>query len=256
MNHALKSSPASLEKSFINWLLEVTSIPTAAGKEQYVIAWVRRWVAARKNIQIRADKAGNLFITQKPAASHADKAPLFITAHLDHPAFVVCSIDAKEREVEMEFRGGVNDPYFKNARLEFFGGPKGTLLATGKITELDSSAKPFKRVRVKVTGGASRIHVGDIARWALGPNLRKSVIRNGLLHAPACDDLAAVAAALSALEKIRNFKNMQHVGVLLTRAEEIGFIGTLAACTQRSVPRNARLICLENSRSFPESPIG
>jgi len=44
--------------------------------------------------------------------------------------------------------------------------------------------------------------------------------------------------------------------VLLTRAEEIGFVGTLAACRDRSVPRDARLICLENSRSFAESPIG
>jgi endoglucanase len=48
----------------------------------------------------------------------------------------------------------------------------------------------------------------------------------------------------------------EHVGVLLTRAEEVGFIGAIAACEQRSVPKSARLLCLENSRSFPESPIG
>jgi hypothetical protein len=44
--------------------------------------------------------------------------------------------------------------------------------------------------------------------------------------------------------------------VLLTRAEEIGFVGAIAAARDGSIPRDARLICLENSRSFAESPIG
>jgi endoglucanase len=77
-----------------------------------------------------------------------------------------------------------------------------------------------------------------------------------MLHCPACDDLAALAAALAALDVLRKRKGCGHVGVLLTVAEEVGFIGAIAACKQKSVPRGTRLICLENSRSFPESPIG
>jgi endoglucanase len=40
-------------------------------------------------------------------------------------------------------------------------------------------------------------------------------------------------------------------------AEEVGFIGTIHAARTGFVPRDARLLCLENSRSFPhDSPIG
>jgi endoglucanase len=47
------------------------------------------------------------------------------------------------------------------------------------------------------------------------------------------------------------------VGLLFTRAEEVGFVGAIAACKHKTVPKSARLICLENSRSFPtDSPIG
>jgi endoglucanase len=46
------------------------------------------------------------------------------------------------------------------------------------------------------------------------------------------------------------------IRLLLTRAEEGGFIGAIAACKIGTIPPRARLIALENSRSFAESPIG
>jgi hypothetical protein len=46
------------------------------------------------------------------------------------------------------------------------------------------------------------------------------------------------------------------VRVLLTRAEEVGFIGAIAACKSGIIPKLSRLVTLENSRSFAESPIG
>ena len=58
------------------------------------------------------------------------------------------------------------------------------------------------------------------------------------------------------LDLTKNRKTAAGVGALFTRAEEVGFIGTLAACADASVPAGTRLLCLENSRSFPESPIG
>ena len=78
----------------------------------------------------------------------------------------------------------------------------------------------------------------------------------GRLYAPACDDLAGVAAALSALDVLRRGSVGPPAGVLLTRAEEVGFLGAIAACKLGTIPTGARLVCLENSRSFSESPIG
>jgi endoglucanase len=123
----------------------------------------------------------------------------------------------------------------------------------GTIQSLNPKAKPFKRVIVKLKKGVAGILLkDDIARWKFNP----PIIKNGLLHAPACDDLAGVAAALCALDKIKRLPALGHVGVLLTRAEEIGFVGAIAAAKNKSVPKTSRLLCLETSRSFPESPIG
>jgi endoglucanase len=151
----------------------------------------------------------------------------------------------------MEFRGGVNDAYFVGAKVEVFDNTDNSYIGT--IQSLNPKAKPFKRVIVKLKKGVAGILLkDDIARWKFNP----PIVKNGLLHAPACDDLAGVAAALCALDKIKRLPALGHVGVLLTRAEEIGFVGAIAAAKNKSVPKSSRLLCLETSRSFPESPIG
>lgn len=239
------------------WLKQLTSIPTAAGREQRVIAWVETWVKARKNLILKRDQSGNLIITPREGkASRNRKRGVWFTAHLDHPAFVVTnSPDFRGREIELEFRGGVHDPYFHGASIDIIDSKDRAHRA--KIIELDSSAKPFKRIVARLTKKSSTIAVGDIGRWAIATGPR-AVVRKGLLHAPACDDLAAVAAALAALETIMAKKGgaAGGVGVLLTRAEEIGFVGAIAACKNKAIPKGTRLLCLENSRSFAESPIG
>ncbi|HRQ76392.1 MAG TPA: hypothetical protein PK098_10790 [Phycisphaerales bacterium] len=234
------------------WLLEITGIPTAAGREQRVVQWVQRWVEARKNLTLKHDPVGNLIISVRSTA-RSERKPLYITAHLDHPAFVVRRlIDANT--VELEFRGGVHDPYFKRAAIDIIDSQEAPHRAV--IKQLDANAKPFKRVQARLNSPATGIRVGDIARWAFSGRGGRPVIDKGILHAPACDDLAAVAAALSTLDVLRRRRGLEHVAVLLTVAEEVGFIGAIGACRAKSIPKSARLICLENSRSYAESPIG
>ena len=240
---------ASDRRTHEKWLLEITGIPTAAGCEQRVIAWVERWLESRPHLQLRCDKAGNLLINVRRKGRGK---PIFITAHLDHPAFVVTGVrDAQS--IELEFRGGVHDPYFEKAAIEIIDQHDRVHQAT--IQKLDASAKPFKRVTAKLQRKTDSIRPGDIGRWSFGAKTKPRIVK-GVLHAPACDDLAGVAAALAALDVLSKSPGAAHVGVLLTRCEEVGFIGAIAACKLRSVPISSRLICLENSRSFPESPIG
>lgn len=227
--------------------MELTAIPTAAGQEGRVIAWVERWVEKQSGIRLIHDKFGNLLLHQVRKTS---KKPIYITAHLDHPAFVVQK-QIDEYRLEMEFRGGVHNAYFVGAKIEVFDNEENSYIGT--IESLNSKAKPFKRVVVKLRKGVAGILIrDDIARWKFPP----PIVKNGLLHAPACDDLAGVAAAISALDKIKALPRLGHVGVLLTRAEEIGFVGAIAAAKNRSIPKASKLLCLETSRSFPESPIG
>ena len=245
-------------KKHLQWLCELTAIPTAAGKEDRVIAWVRAWAKKRTNLKLSADKAGNLILRPRAKSKNRGVHPVYITAHLDHPAFVVRCINSRRNKnsgtVELEFRGGVQNPYFDKAKIIIFDQDDKPHRAT--IFRLDSKAKPFKIAHARLNKKTEAIRPGDVGRWAFSGKGATPTIDKGILHTPACDDLAAVAVALATLDVLHRRKSMEHVGVLLTRAEEIGFIGAIAACKARSVPRSSRLICLENSRSYPESPIG
>ena len=234
-------------KRHLKWLMELTAIPTAAGQEWRVISWIEKWVSTQRRVVLKHDRFGNLLLKQKRTTT---KKPIYITAHLDHPAFVVRK-QVDEQHIEMEFRGGVHDAYFVGATVEVFDNDNNGY--RGTIQSLEPKATPFKRVIVRLQKSvAGFLLEGDVGRWKFGP----PVVKRGLLHAPACDDLAGVAAAIAALNKLTAMRGMGHVGVLLTRAEEIGFVGAIAAAKNRTVPKKARLLCLETSRSFPESPIG
>ena len=249
------------------FLLEVTSLPTAAGREERVIAHIEAWVAERRDrLVLSRDRVGNLTIARHNFLESCAKGikPLLITAHLDHPAFVVTGLrvvgkgKAAGVELDLEFRGGVNDPYFVGAALEVFD-RAGCNSCEARIISLDAktdpATKPFKTVvaRLARPADAAIVVTGSIARW----KFPKAEVKDGLAHTHACDDLAALAAALVAFDSISRDASCAHVALLFTRSEEIGFIGAIGAAREGTVPKGARLLCLENSRSFPsDSPIG
>jgi endoglucanase len=100
------------------------------------------------------------------------------------------------------------------------------------------------------------VKAGDILMWDVGP----ARIRGDRLYAPAIDDLGGVAAAMAAFDAILRAgsggRSGPDVRLLLTRAEEIGFVGCIAACKSGQIPRGSRILALETSRSYAESPIG
>ena len=198
-------------------LLELTALPTAAGKEHLMQAYLDRWLARRsRSLKWRRDGVGNLLIRRREPGR---TPPLLITAHLDHPAFVVRAVEG--REAELEFRGGVHDAYFPGTRIEVFAGDGTRRVA--RITEVDAKATPFKKVRARLAVDGDGITAGDIGRWLL-PG---ASISRGRLRTNACDDLAAVAAALEAFDAIRRKRGCEHVGLLFTVAEEVGFLGAI-----------------------------
>jgi putative aminopeptidase FrvX len=239
------------------YLLELTGLPTAAGCEQRVVAWVERWARRRRSVDLSRDRYGNLLLKRAGARS---RRPIIFTAHMDHPAFVVKQ-QVGPREVLTEFRGGVEDRYFVGSRVRLH--LTGADPCKGRVTRLDTAHR--RGAGNPGAGGDKRAWIelarpvvakgGDVLTWDL-PAPR--VVR-GRLRAPACDDLAGVAAAIAAFEvllKVKPGRAGADVRVLLTRAEEVGFIGAIAACRSGIIPRAARLIALETSKSFADSPIG
>ncbi|MCX5793528.1 MAG: hypothetical protein NTY45_15110 [Elusimicrobia bacterium] len=243
----------SLKSENLKLLLELTSLPVAAGREDAVLARLAEWTAARARLELRRDRCGNVIIARRDfRKACAKKRPLFITAHLDHPAFVVRSV--KGAWAELEFRGGVLDPYFRGAAIEIFE-PSLAKSFTARIKTLDAKAKPFKTVKAALAGRppAGLIGPGCIGRW----KFPGAALSGGLVRAHACDDLAGAAAALAAFDAVSRDARLANTALLFTRAEEIGFVGAIGAARGGTVPRGARLLCLECSRSFPhDSPIG
>ncbi len=247
---AAKGLSARLRARREKLLREVTALPTAAGREDRVIAYVEAWVKAlAPRANFTRDAYGNLHIHR--ADDSTKVAPsLYVTAHLDHPAFVVREIK-DSRFAVLEFRGGVNDPYFDRAKIEIIDAKGRAHRAS--ITALDATIKPFKTVAATLTRRATSIAAGDVARWLL-PAPR---VARGVFYTHACDDLAAVAAAMCAFEETLSNPALTNLRVLFTRSEEIGFIGALGVARDGLVAKDARLVCLENSRSFPhDSPMG
>jgi endoglucanase len=241
-----------------DWLRELTAIPTAAGREGRVLAWIDHWLSERPELTTRADEHGNLEI--RIDTNELTEAPLYFTAHLDHPAFVVES-QSDPDTIVLSFRGGVMSDYFPGARIRVHHEDTAHALAT-VIDEIDTSApewsetdaRPFKLYRATLDKPAD-IETGTIATWDLpDPEIIDDEF-GGILHTNACDDLAALAAALCALDELRLSICTTDVRVLCTRAEEIGFVGAIGACKANFMPRGSRLIALENSRAFPDAPI-
>lgn len=246
----MKKLPAAELEKREKFLLEFTSLPTAAGHEGAVVARIEAWVKARRRLALGRDKSGNLLVSRKDFKKACRRAaPLFITAHLDHPAFIVLSASGKE--AKLEFRGGVQDAYFKGAAIEIFSEDLSRSFPA-VITSLDPGAKPFKTVTARLAGPAP-LKAGCLGRW----QFPAASIKKGVAYTHACDDLAGAAAALVAYDELSKDKKLAHTALLFTRAEEVGFVGAIGAARGGAIPKNASLVCLECSRSFPhDSPIG
>jgi len=150
------------------------------------------------------------------------------------------------------------DDYFVGSRIRLHtpdaDGPRGT------ITERGDLETPLKSWLAELDEPAGDIGPAAFATWDLPASEITAEIPGGMLHAPACDDLAAAAAAMDAFDRLGELRaageETADARLLFTRAEEVGFIGAIAACKHGAIPPAARLLCLENSRSYPESPIG
>ena len=243
------------------WLIELTSLPTATGRERRVIEWIRRWVDQREGVEIVTDDAGNMLIQRPQSVAQSvksDKGPILFTGHLDHPAFVIDEVSGGGTTAHARFLGGVREPYFIDGKVVAHSmGDDDSLFAQGVIVshvEPNPPEQLFRTCEFRFDESVDWLKQGDIATWDLPETTISG--EDQLVRARVCDDLAAVVAALCAFDCLGDVDSPPDVRVLLTLAEEVGFIGAIAACKLGTIPQGSRVIALENSRSFPDSPIG
>jgi len=159
---------------------------------------------------------------------------------MDHPG-----VEMTGRR-EAVLLGGLAPAYFRRGtRLRFYH---------------DGEAVPARVQRYSGTTYRFRLapspEVDRLRRRDMGVfELEDFEVRGDLVHARQLDDLAGSSVALAAMERAcRNRRLNLHA--LLTRAEEEGFVGTLAAIEQQEIPRSAVIINVEASKAIPGVEIG
>jgi putative aminopeptidase FrvX len=202
--------------------------PTAAGCEDFVRAYLEKALHGLPHVRVRQDEFGNLIARYRHKARGRESIRL--VAHMDHPAFVV-------QAGELHFRGGVEERYFLGEKVVFHGTTERDL---GEAVIIGTDFSPgVKRVRLNgpIPRGAA------FAVWDL-PAARCT---KRLFVSPACDDLAQVATVLALLQRLAQEEAPASVEALFTRAEEIGFYGTLAALKGREPLEPMPTLSLETS---------
>jgi len=224
----------------IDLLKEFCSIPTAPFAEQRVIEFVRDFVRRRPGLTLQTDAAGYVLVS---LLGRRPRLPRWIlAAHMDHPG-ALASRMLDDQTLLAEFHGGVRASFLADQRLRFFT-PQGPVV--GRVLEVDASRDGWpKRLRLRVR---QRVAAGSLGMLDLG----EGRVRGHQFICRACDDLAGGAAALAALDLLRQSRPLSTVAVLLTRAEEVGFVGAMAAVQRPKLLRKSdRIIAIECSAEQP-----
>lgn len=236
-------------------LKDLCSLPTAPFVEHAVIAYATAFAKAHR-LRLTRDPAGNLLLSLGPPPRKGQKR-LVLAAHMDHPAFV--STSHTNQTLHAHFRGGVLPNYLFTAPALFFppSGPTPTKPIRAKVISVSGSPYPTSAI-LQTPRNAPPIPPNTPGLFDLTP----AKFTKTHFHSRVCDDLAGAAAALSALAQLASPKSPKPklpFAVLLTRAEEVGFIGALAAVhtpPAKSLLRKSDdlLLAIECSAEQPYAP--
>ena len=236
----------SLALGEIHLLKEVVSLPTAPFCEAAVQDYVREW-ARQNGIRFKPDRHGNILL-EYPGRGRQKGVPWVLQAHMDHPGFAF--IKRRGKMAYAWFRGGVRKEYFPGAKMRFFPADgafiKGTVLSVQKDSETG-----FLRCRIELDQNID-LPEGTLGMWDLPP-WRKNGDR---LNVRVADDLCGVAAILLTLARLRRAGSSRKVYGLLTRAEEVGFVGAISAAKAGTIEPSWPVLGIEASMAQPSAPLG
>jgi endoglucanase len=228
-------------------LQELCSTPTAPFAEHRVVRYVERFVNGRKNLKLSRDEHGNLLIELRSRAKRGTPRWVF-GAHMDHPGFVAARMLEKST-LEARFHGWVKAEFFNGERVRFFT-DAGEVRGVVQDFTIGRERGVPQRVRIRVS---KPVPAGSPGMWDQG----EGRVKGGKFYSRVCDDLAGAAAALTMIDQLSKRPPKAPVAVLLTRAEEEGFIGAIAASLKPKLLRKSdRIIAIETSAVQPYAPQG
>jgi len=249
-------------KERLRHLQGLLACPTAPFREEAVLAWSRNQLSAH-DVPFCHDSTGNLIVGvgslaayRRLLASRAKRPLPILMAHTDHPGFHGCRWLANDRLV-VDWHGGGPLRHLDGARVWLAGaGPSG-LKGTLKRPQLSANGRALKRAEVLLSDPPIQ---RPPARQVFGGlDFRAPSWRAGhRIYTRAIDDLAGVFAIVETACRIGRQRPARWIG-LLTRAEEVGFVGAIAHLEQgwlQDARRPVVCVSLEASRHRPGAEIG
>jgi endoglucanase len=191
-------------------------------------------IARDAGLRVRADPFGNLVLRH---AGPRRGPAIWLVAHTDHPG--------------IEVRGP------GKARLLGWVAPEYLRRGTRLRLYHEGEKVPARLTRFTKTGlairfdGGTNARRGDFGVW----ELEDYRVAGRHIHARQLDDLAGSAVSLAVMARAAR-SGSANLNALLTRAEEIGFVGTLGAIESGLIPRDAWVINVEASKVLPGVEIG
>ncbi len=255
-----------MNKRELSLLLDLLYQPTAPFREAHIAQLVTDTLR-RAHVPFFRDPTGNIVVGVASASEYKrllrkpEREPLRVfVAHMDHPGFHgVRWLSAKLLQVT--WAGGAPVRGLEHAKVWL--ADNNGYAALGRLTRprLDKSRKRLVEAQVHIERTAWLARPPAQSLFG-GFRDRAPVWREGrLIYTKAADDLIGVFAIVRTALKLFGGKKKRHppfIG-LLTRAEEVGFIGMLAHLERGWLTKAKRpIVCvsLEASRTLPGAEIG
>lgn len=251
-------------------LLSILSQPSAPFREAHVISRICEALDEAR-VPYFSDPIGNLVLgvsSKKEYLSltrekNSEPLRVFI-AHMDHPGFHGAAWKS-ETELEVKWHGGSPTQHIEGAKVWL--ADRERSLGHGKFTSVKMipSGRAIESGVIEVSTALKDQH-SDARMIYGGFGFREPVWQEGeLLYTKAADDLvgsfAIVTLAKELFAKSKGKGKTKHPPFLglLTRAEEVGFIGAIGHFELgwlNGAPRPVLCVSLETSRTLPGADIG
>lgn len=233
-------------------LKTMLALPTATFVEHAVMDFIEWECHNISGVTTRYDRYGNLLARYRRRPRRIP--PVVFSAHTDHPGFVAQEMLDK-RTLRADFRGGVLANYFPGTKVRFWSDDDtvaGRVIEVTKAKKLQRGAETWEIPLEATLRVSAPIEKNTPGMW----DLPEPTERRGNVYARDCDDIAGCAAMMELLARLSRTQARADVYCLFTRAEEVGFIGAIAAAKARTVPKTAPLIAIETSSELPNARIG
>ena len=253
-----------MNRADLNRLTTLLSCPTAPFREETVTTVIATWLS-RAKVPCFRDPVGNIVVGASSRAeyrrlvrTHGIEPLRVFIAHMDHPGFHGLRW-LSDRRLAIEWHGG--SPVKKLAGAPVWLATAKNYVARGRLANvrLDASRHGMHSAEVVIQMPSWKARPPADVLYG-GFRFRAPVWRTGeRLYTKAADDLVGVFAVLQTAMKLFAGRRRAPFLGLLTRAEEVGFVGAVGHFELGWLDNARRLIVcvsLETSRALPGAHIG